>query len=81
MRVHACPFVANAFQHRTPLRSRAGRNSSQLPSEIVVQAASAENPSKTLTWSDQIQFLRDKGFVVTENPDGTLAAKKPKPTV
>jgi hypothetical protein len=52
-----------------------------LPKEIVIQAAPAENPSKPLTSSDQIQFLRDKGPVVTEKVDGSFTVQKPKPTL
>ena len=54
---------------------------SEVPKEIVIQAAPAENPSKPMAKSDQIRFLRDKGVVVTENPDGTFTATKPKPAV
>jgi len=76
------PYVKSSYSKRNGWGDLAGfLERSQLPSEIVVQDAPGESPYKPLPWSDQIQFLRDKGFVVTENPDGTFTATKPKPTV
>jgi hypothetical protein len=51
-----------------------------LPKDTVIHVAPAENPSGPLTKADQIRLLRDQGWVVTENPDGTFTAHKPKPT-
>ena len=74
------PYVKRSYSQRNGWGEIAGfLKRSQLPSGIVIQAAPAENPSKPLTRSDQIQFLRAKGLVVTENPDGTFTAQKPKP--
>jgi hypothetical protein len=74
------PYVKRRYSQRDGWGELAGfLKRSRLPSGIVIQAAPAENPSKPLTRSDQIQFLRDKGMVVTENPDGTFTAHKPKP--
>ena len=76
------PYVKRSYSQRNGWGEIAGfLGRSQLPSGIVIQAAPAENPSKPLTRSDQIQFLRDKGLVVTENADGTFTAQKPKPNV
>jgi hypothetical protein len=76
------PYIKSSYSKRNGWGELAGfLKRSQLPSEIVIHAAPTENPSKPLTRSDQIQYLRDKGLVVTENFDGTFTAKKPKPTV
>ena len=76
------PYIKSGYSKRNGWGELAGfLKRSQLPNEIVIQAAPAENPSKPLTRSEQIQFLRDKGVVVTENPDGTFTATKPKPAV
>jgi hypothetical protein len=75
------PYVKRSYSQRNGWGELAGfLKRSRLPSGIIVQAAPAENPSKPLTRPEQIQFLRDKGMVVTENPDGTFTAQKPKPT-
>ena len=76
------PYVKSNYSQKNGWGEVAGfLKRSDLPKEIVIQAAPAENPSKPVTRSDQIQFLRDKGMVVTENPDGTFTVRKPKPTL
>jgi len=76
------PYVKRNYSQKNGWGEVAGfLRRSHLPNEIVIQVAPAENPSKPLTRSDQIQFLRDKGMVVTENPDGTFTVQKSKPTV
>ena len=78
----ARPYVKGSYSQTNGWGEISGfLKRSELPSEIVIQAAPPENPSKPLTRSDQIQFLRDKGLVVTENPDGTFTAQKPKATL
>ena len=78
----ARPYVKGSYSQRNGWGEISGfLKRSELPSEIVTQAAPPENPSKPLTRSDHIQFLRDKGLVVTENPDGTFTAQKPKATL
>lgn len=75
----ARPYVKGSYSQKNGWGEISGfLKRSELPSEIVIQAAPPENPAKTLTRSDQIQFLRDKGLVVTEYPDGTFTAQKPK---
>lgn len=76
------PYVKGSYSQKNGWGEIAGfLKRSELPSEIAIQAAPSENPSKPLTRSDQIQFLRDKGLVVTEKPDGTFTAHKTKPTL
>ena len=78
----ARPYIKRSYSQRNGWGELAGfLKRSQLPSEIVIQDAPTENPSKPLSKSDQIQFLRDKGLVVTENPDGTFTVRNPKPTL
>jgi hypothetical protein len=78
----ARPYVKGSYSQRNGWGEISGfLKRSELPSEIVIQAAPPENPSKPLTRSDLIQFLRNKGLVVTENPDGTFTAQKPKATL
>jgi len=50
---------------------------SKLPQGIQVHPAPVEDPSKPLTWEDQIRFFRDKGLEVIENSDGTWTIRKP----
>jgi hypothetical protein len=50
---------------------------SKLPQGTQIHPAPGEDPSKPLTVKDQIQFLRDKGWEIIENSDGTFTAKKP----
>lgn len=74
------PYVKRNYSQRNGWGDVTGfLKRSHLPMEIVIQAAPAENPSKPLTRSEEIRFLRDKGLVVTENPDGTFTVQKPKP--
>jgi hypothetical protein len=76
------PYVKRNYSQRNGWGDIAGfLKRSQVPKEIVIQAAPAENPSKPMAKSDQIRFLRDKGLVVTENPDGTFIVQKPRPTL
>jgi len=73
----ARPYIKDSYLKRNGWGELSGfLKRSQLPSGIVVQAAPAENPLKPMTRSDTIRFLRDKGMVVTENPDGTFTVKK-----
>lgn len=75
----ARPYVKNSYSQRNGWGELAGfLERSELPASVVPQPAPAENPSKPLTRADQIQFLRSKGMVVSENPDGTFTARKPK---
>lgn len=75
----ARPYIKGSYSQRNGWGEIAGfLERSRLPKETVIQAAPAENPSKPLTKSDQIQFLRDKGMVVTENPDGTFTVRNPR---
>ncbi|HLY18293.1 MAG TPA: hypothetical protein VKR61_13765 [Bryobacteraceae bacterium] len=72
------PYVKGNYSQKNGWGEVAGfLKRSHLPKEIVIQAAPAENPIQPLTRSDQIQFLRDKGLLVTENPDGTFTVRKP----
>jgi hypothetical protein len=76
------PYVKRNYSQKNGWGEAAGfLKRSHLPKEIAIQAAPAENPSKPLTRSDHLQFLRDKRMVVTENPDGTFTVRKPKPTL
>jgi hypothetical protein len=76
------PYIKRSYSQKNGWGEVAGfLRRSQLPEEFVIQVAPAENPSKPLTRADQIQFLRDKGMVVTENADGTFTVQKPKPIV
>lgn len=78
----ARPYVKSSYSQKNGWGEISGfLKRSELPSEIVIQAAPSESPSKPLTKSDQIQFLRSKGLIVTENPDGTFTAQKPKATL
>jgi len=78
----ARPYVKGSYSQRNGWGEISGfLKRSELPSEIVIQAAPLDNPSKPMTRSDQIQFLRDKGLIVTENPDGSFTARKPKATL
>jgi hypothetical protein len=73
------PYVKRNYSQRNGWGELAGfLERSELPTDVVMQPAPAENPSKPMTKSEQIQFLRNKGMVVTENPDGTFTARKPK---
>ncbi len=51
---------------------------SKLPREVSIDAAPAENPSRPLTKEQQIQFLRDQGFEVVENSNGSITARRPR---
>jgi hypothetical protein len=76
------PYIKSNYSQKNGWGDVAGfLRRSHLPKEIVIQAVPAENPSKPVTRSDQIQFLRDKGMLVTENPDDTFTVRKPKPSV
>ncbi|WLT32339.1 hypothetical protein [Geothrix sp. PMB-07] len=74
------PYIKGSFSAKDGWGSLAGfLKRSKLPSEIAVQPPPAEDPSKPLSKEDQIEFLRSKGLVVTENLDGSFSARKPKP--
>ena len=51
---------------------------SQLPREIEIHPMPAENPNKPLTKEQQMQLMRDKGFEVVENSDGSFSARRVK---
>lgn len=78
----ARPYVKGSYSQKNGWGEISGfLKRSELPSEIVIQASPSESPAKPPTRSDQIQFLRSKGLIVTENPDGTVTAQKPKATL
>jgi hypothetical protein len=50
----------------------------RLPRRIQVAAAPIDDPSMNVAEDGGKQFLRDKGFEVTENADGSFTAAKPR---
>jgi hypothetical protein len=72
------PYVKGNYAAKDGWGSLAGYlKRSKLSSQIEILPPPVEDPSRPLTIEEQNQFLRDKGFVVTENPDGSFSAKKP----
>jgi hypothetical protein len=66
------PYIKSRYSQKDGWGDIAGfLKRSRLPKSSVIFAAPAENPSKPLTKSEEIRFLRDKGIVVTEDGDGT----------
>lgn len=66
------PYIKSRYSQKDGWGDIAGfLKRSRLPKGSVIFAAPAENPSKPLTTSEVIQFLRGKGMVVTEDGDGT----------
>ncbi len=49
----------------------------KVPKDIQIGIAPVEDPSKAMTREEHIQFLREKGMVITENRDGSFTATKP----
>jgi hypothetical protein len=72
------PYVKSRYSQRNGWGEISGfLKRARLPRGIVIESAPSENPSNPLTKLEQIQFMRDKGLVVTENPDGTMRVHKP----
>jgi len=73
----ARPYVKGSYSQKDGWREIKGfLERSQLPREIPIGGAPAENPSKPLTKGQVVQILRDKGFEVTENSEGTLNSRR-----
>jgi hypothetical protein len=49
----------------------------KVPKRIQIGPAPIEDPSRSLTREEQMQFLREKGLEISENSDGSFTATKP----
>lgn len=75
----ARPYVKDRYTQKNGWGEIAGfLERARLPKEVAIHAATGETPNQPLTRPDQIRFLRDKGMVVTQNPDGTYTVRNPK---
>ena len=72
------PYVKGSYSQKNGWGEIAGfLKRSKLPHGTPIFAAPEENPNKPLTKEAQIQFLRAKGMVVTENGDGGFTVRNP----
>jgi hypothetical protein len=72
------PYVKDSYSQKNGWGDIKGfSNRSKLPEGVHVHPGPAEDPSKLLTMADQFKFLREKGWEVIENRDGTFTVKKP----
>jgi hypothetical protein len=71
------PYVKGSYLAKNGWRNLSGfLLRSQLPAGIEIGAAPVEITNKTLTKEQSVESLREKGFDVTENGDGTITARR-----
>jgi hypothetical protein len=71
------PYVKGSYLAKNGWKNLSGfLLRSQLPAGIEIRPAPAETTNKTLTKEQNVQLLREKGFDVTENSDGTITARR-----
>ena len=75
------PYIKDSYAERNGWGEIAGFLArAQLPRGTPIAAAPAENPNKPMNREETIAWLRAKGAVVVENPDGsfTVEGKMPR---
>jgi len=74
----ARPYVKSSYSQKNGWGKIEGfLKRSDLPGEIEVSPAPAENPGKPLTREQHIQWLREKGLEVVEDRDGSIEVRRP----
>ena len=75
----ARPYVKRSYSQKDGWGEIEGfLQRSKLPKGTRIHTAPIEDPSKPLTWEEQLQFFRDKGMEVVRNVDGTFTVRRPK---
>jgi hypothetical protein len=71
------PYVKGSYLEKNGWKNLNGfLLRSSLPPEVEVVPAPTEITNKTLTKEQHIQLLREKGFDVTGNDDGSITARR-----
>jgi hypothetical protein len=72
------PYIKRGYSQKNGWGEIAGvLKRSKLPQGTRILGPPEEDPLRTPTREERIQFLRAKGIEVVENSDGTFTARKP----
>jgi hypothetical protein len=75
----AAPYVKSSYAERDGWGDLTGYLArSSLPHGTQTQAAPTDDPSRPLSKTEYIEWLRGKGMEVTEKSDGSFAVSKPR---
>jgi len=72
------PYIKDSYESKNGWGEITGfLKRSKLPAGTPVHAAPEEDPSPPLTWEDQLEWYRNRGWKVVKNSDGSTTLKNP----
>ena len=75
----AMPYIKSSYSERDGWGEISGYlTRSELPAGTPIHDAPAENPTRAMSKTEYIAWLRSKGVEVTENSDGSMTMSKPR---
>jgi hypothetical protein len=74
----ARPYIKESYESKNVSGEITGYlMRSKLPEGTTIHAAPEEDPFPPLTWEDQNEWYRNRGWKVVENSDGSTTLKNP----